>query len=55
MVIELLKPNCRCRIKEKGQIEGYAARVANDARFPKRQTRWKFYLDYLRNKVGIRA
>jgi len=44
LVIELKKPTVDAGIKEKGQIEGYAARVANDARFPKDKTRWKFYL-----------
>jgi hypothetical protein len=44
LVIELKKPTVDAGIKEKGQIEGYAARVASDARFPKDKTRWKFYL-----------
>jgi hypothetical protein len=44
LVVELKKPTVDAGIKEKGQIEGYAARVASDARFPKEKTRWKFYL-----------
>lgn len=44
LVIELKKPDLDAGLKEKGQIELYATRVANDRRFPKDKTRWKFFL-----------
>lgn len=44
LVIELKKPKLNAGFEEKSQIESYAARVANDERFPKKDTRWKFIL-----------
>jgi hypothetical protein len=44
LVIELKKPSLNAGIKEKNQIETYAAIVANDNRFPKENTRWLFLL-----------
>jgi Histidine kinase-, DNA gyrase B-, and HSP90-like ATPase len=44
LVIELKKPTVDAGFKEKTQIESYATKVANDSRFPKDKTRWKFIL-----------
>jgi len=44
LVIELKKPKLDAGFEEKGQIESYATKVANDKRFPKGKTKWKFYL-----------
>lgn len=44
LVIELKKPNKLAGFDEKSQIESYASRVVNDARFPKEKTKWKFIL-----------
>lgn len=44
LVIELKKPNKLAGFDEKSQIESYASRVVNDARFPKDKTKWKFIL-----------
>ena len=44
LVVELKKPSVDAGLTEKGQIESYAAKVSNDARFPKDGTRWKFIL-----------
>lgn len=44
LVIELKKPKLDAGFDEKTQIESYATRVANDNRFPKEKTRWKFVL-----------
>lgn len=44
LVIELKKPNLKIGFTEKSQIESYASKVANDTRFPKDKTRWKFIL-----------
>jgi hypothetical protein len=44
LIIELKKPNKDAGITEKSQIESYATKVANDPRFPKDQTKWKFLL-----------
>lgn len=44
LVIELKKPNLDAGFTEKTQIESYATKVANDPRFPKEKTRWKFLL-----------
>lgn len=44
LVIELKKPNKLAGFDEKNQIESYASRVVNDARFPKEKTRWRFIL-----------
>lgn len=44
LFIELKKPGLDAGIKERLQIESYAAKVANDPRFPKERTRWKFIL-----------
>lgn len=44
LVIELKKPIVDAGFKERTQIESYAAKVINDPRFPKENTRWKFIL-----------
>lgn len=44
LVIELKKPVVDAGYTEKTQIESYATKVANDPRFPKDKTRWKFLL-----------
>ena len=44
LVIELKKPNLKIGFIEKSQIESYASKVANDTRFPKDKTKWKFIL-----------
>ncbi len=44
LVIELKKPSVDAGFTEKTQIESYATKVANDSRFPKNKTRWKFLL-----------
>ncbi len=44
LVIELKKPTVDAGFNEKTQIESYASKVANDPRFPKEKTRWKFIL-----------
>lgn len=44
LIIELKKPDKDAGFTEKTQIESYAAKVANDPRFPKEQTKWKFLL-----------
>lgn len=44
LVIELKKPNKDAGFTEKSQIESYATKVANDPRFPKDKTKWKFLL-----------
>lgn len=44
LVIELKKPKLDAGFTEKTQIESYATKVANDKRFPKGKTRWKFLL-----------
>ena len=44
LVIELKKPTVDAGFTEKTQIESYATKVANDPRFPKDKTRWKFLL-----------
>ncbi|MBN8666132.1 MAG: ATP-binding protein [Chitinophagales bacterium] len=44
LVIELKKPIVDAGWDEKTQIESYATKVANDRRFPKNKTRWKFIL-----------
>jgi hypothetical protein len=44
LIIELKKPNKDAGFTEKSQIESYATKVANDPRFPKDKTKWKFLL-----------
>lgn len=44
LVIELKRPKIDAGFDEKTQIESYATRVANDNRFPKAKTRWRFLL-----------
>jgi hypothetical protein len=44
LIIELKKPSKDAGFQEKTQIESYATKVANDSRFPKDKTRWKFLL-----------
>ena len=44
LVIELKRPSLDAGFDEKTQIESYATKVANDKRFPKTKTRWKFIL-----------
>lgn len=44
LVIELKKPSLNAGIGEMGQIMSYASKVAQDRRFPKDKTRWKFIL-----------
>lgn len=44
LVIELKRPSLNAGFDEKTQIESYATKVANDKRFPKSKTRWKFIL-----------
>lgn len=44
LVIELKRPSVDAGMEEKIQIESYAAKVANDRRFAKGKTRWKFLL-----------
>jgi hypothetical protein len=55
LVIELKKPNKLAGFDEKSQIESYASRVTNDARFPKDKTRWKFILLVKDVKPEIRS
>lgn len=44
LVIELKRPSLDAGFDEKTQIESYATKVANDNRFPKGKTKWKFIL-----------
>lgn len=44
LFIELKRPSLNASISEMGQIMSYASKVANDKRFPKEKTRWKFLL-----------
>lgn len=44
LIIELKRPSKDAGFTEKSQIESYATKVANDPRFPKDQTKWKFLL-----------
>ncbi|MDL2242454.1 hypothetical protein LJC25_01860, partial [Bacteroidales bacterium OttesenSCG-928-K03] len=44
LVIELKRPIKDAGFPEKTQIESYAAKVSNDARFPKEKTKWTFIL-----------
>lgn len=44
LVIELKRPSLNAGMTEMGQIMSYASKVANDKRFPKDKTRWKFLL-----------
>lgn len=44
LVIELKKPKLDAGFTERMQIESYATKVANDPRFPKGKTKWKFIL-----------
>lgn len=44
LVIELKKPTVDAGFTERTQIESYATKVANDPRFPKDKTKWKFLL-----------
>jgi hypothetical protein len=44
LVIELKRPSLNAGITEMGQIMSYASKVANDKRFQKGKTRWKFIL-----------
>lgn len=44
LVIELKRPTVDAGLKEMSQIMGYASNVANDNRFPKDNTKWKFIL-----------
>ncbi len=44
LVIELKRPSLNAGMTEMGQIMSYASEVANDKRFPKDKTRWKFLL-----------
>jgi hypothetical protein len=54
LVIELKQPSLDAGFEEKTQIESYATRVANDERFPKDKTRWKFILvtKGVKNEIG---
>ncbi len=54
LVIELKKPSLDAGFDEKTQIESYATRVADDDRFPKDKTRWKFILitKGIRNEIS---
>lgn len=44
LVIELKRPRVDAGLSEMSQIMGYASKVANDKRFPKDNTKWKFVL-----------
>jgi hypothetical protein len=44
LVVELKRPSLDAGFDEKTQIESYATKVANDNRFPKSKTKWKFIL-----------
>ncbi len=44
LVIELKRPTKDAGFPEKTQIESYASKVSNDARFPKEKTKWTFIL-----------
>ena len=44
LVIELKRPRVDAGLLEMSQIMGYASKVANDKRFPKNKTKWKFVL-----------
>jgi Histidine kinase-, DNA gyrase B-, and HSP90-like ATPase len=44
LIIELKKPIVDAGVRELNQIIGYAQKVANDSRFPKDKTKWKFIL-----------
>lgn len=44
LVIELKRPSLDAGFDEKTQIESYATKVANDNRFRKTKTKWKFIL-----------
>lgn len=44
LVIELKRPSLDAGFYEKTQIESYATKVANDNRFQKTKTKWKFIL-----------
>jgi len=44
LVIELKRPRVDAGLSEMSQIMGYASKVANDKRFPKDKTKWKFVL-----------
>ncbi len=44
LVIELKKPKLNAGFEERTQIESYATKVANDRRFSKGKTKWKFIL-----------
>ncbi len=44
LVIELKRPSLDAGFDEKTQIESYATKVANDNRFQKGKTKWKFIL-----------
>lgn len=44
LVIELKRPSLNAGFDEKMQIESYATKVANDNRFQKTKTKWKFIL-----------
>lgn len=44
LVIELKRPRVDAGLIEMSQIMGYASKVANDKRFPKDKTKWRFLL-----------
>ena len=44
LVIELKKPTVDAGFKEASQIQGYASKISNDNRFPKKDTKWKCIL-----------
>jgi len=44
LIIELKRPSLDAGFDEKTQIESYATKVANDNRFQKGKTKWKFIL-----------
>jgi hypothetical protein len=44
LVIELKRPRVDAGLLEMSQIMGYASKVANDKRFPKDNTKWRFVL-----------
>ena len=44
LVVELKKPTVDAGFDELNQIQSYAQKVSNDARFPKTNTRWLFIL-----------
>jgi hypothetical protein len=44
LVIELKRPTKDAGFTELNQIQSYANKVSNDARFPKDKTKWTFYL-----------